>query len=166
MAIPKTLLQIAMQSTRVIKPYEKESLDYLELESTKEVNKSKLTFRKDSTDIIQEKQKNTNVNNSTDVFDKSIVTSQPDLIMLSHSEKKILAHLCVCKEKQDSVKITTKPINLSVISKEIGIPITTIKKSIQRLEKKSFLNRLLFKPGRDGWTIYSISTFITKALFQ
>ena len=40
--------------------------------------------------------------------------------------------------------------------------ISSVRKSIQRLEKRGFINREKYKNGRGGWTIYSI----TKTVFQ
>ena len=85
-----------------------------------------------------------------------------DIVMLTGSEKKIIIHLCEKKEKQDNGMLITKTIRLSIVSQDIGIPITTLKKSIQRLEKKGFLNRVLFKSGREGWTIYAIPSSMLK----
>ena len=52
------------------------------------------------------------------------------------------------------------------MSKETEISIVTLKKSIQRLEKKGFICRLNFKTGPDGWTIYSIPQSIYKELMK
>lgn len=151
MAIPKTALKSAMSYTKIIKPDDaviNEAVD--QFAQTFEDNKStsKLTFRKD-----------------TMLISKTIDSlSCPDIIMLSGSEKKVIIYLSQNPSYEEMNKLLTKPINQSIMSKETGIPITTLKKSIQRLEKKGFIDRSSFKAGRDGWTIYSISVDICKQL--
>ena len=51
----------------------------------------------------------------------------------------------------------TLPMYLSDLTLEVGHPITTLKKTIQRLENKGFLKRVSYKAGRGGWTIYSMT---------
>lgn len=202
MAIPKGLLQIAMQSTRVLKPDEIGYLSDIESDLVKETNNSKLTFRRDSksiSDKLNSEQLNNDEFNkkasvivSPDLYEsrlrESVVTGVcdgssastgeimpeanknnsnifPDIVMLTGLEKKIIIYLCEKKEKNDSGKLITKTIYLSILSKDTGISIITIKKSIQRLEKKGFLNRVIFKAGREGWTIYSIPLSVFKGLF-
>ena len=200
MAIPKGLLQIAMQSTRVLKPDETVSLTNSDSASVKETNQSKLTFRRDNSSVsdklnneqsasiavpttmsgdffngssagndsgLHEQTAERRLNGTGGKAEQSNINSSigfPDIVMLTGSEKKIIIHLCEKKEKQDNGKLITKTIHLSIVSQDIGIPITTLKKSIQRLEKKGFLNRVVFKSGREGWTIYSIPSSILKGL--
>ena len=156
MAIPKGLLQVAMQSTRVLKSDETVSFANIGSELVNETNNSKLTFRRDSKPPVEK------LNNEQSTKISSI--NYPDIVMLTGSEKKIIIQLCEKKEKHDNGKLITKTIHLSILSQDTGIPITTIKKSIQRLEKKGFLKRVVFKAGREGWTIYSIPSSIFKGL--
>ena len=200
MAIPKGLLQSAMQSTRVIKPDETANLATSDSALSKTTNQSKLTFRRDNTSVSDQlnneqvvsiaapstmpgdffnessagneyrlyeqtaERKLSGKSLKTEQSNKNISIGSPDIVMLTGSEKKIIIYLCEKKEKQDNGKLITKTIHLSMVSQEIVIPITTLKKSIQRLEKKGFLNRVAFKPGREGWTIYSIPSSILKGL--
>lgn len=150
MTIPKGALKSVMQSSRILKPEEKVFPNDLKSELIND-SSSKLTFRKNSPDPIE-------------ITNKNI--TQPDLIMLSGSEKIAVISLCEKKEKYDNGKLITKPINIASMSKETGIPIVTLKKSIQRLEKKGFLYRINFKPGRDGWTMYSIPISVYKGLIK
>jgi len=148
--IPKGMLKSVMQSSRILKPEEKTFPDDSKSELVSD-NNSKLTFRKSSVEFIE-------------TSSKSIIL--PDLVMLSGSEKKAVISLCEKKEKYDNGKLITKPINIASMSKETEISIVTLKKSIQRLEKKGFIYRLTFKTGRDGWTIYSIPPSIYKGLMK
>jgi hypothetical protein len=70
----------------------------------------------------------------------------------------------------DSCKKTrskrTEPLVLSNISSSLQSSICSIKKSIQRLEEKIFLIRVLFKNGRSGWTVYELPDWIYQDLLQ
>lgn len=153
MAIPKTALKSAMSYTKIIKPDELvTNRSMIQSEQIYEDNKntSKLTFRKSATLISK------NINQFPCL----------DIIMLSGTEKRIIIYLSEnsSHNHKEMSKFLTKPINHSIMSIEINIPITTLKKSIQRLEKKGFIDRSSFKSGRDGWTIYSLSEDICKQI--
>lgn len=150
MAIPKTALKNAMGYTKIIKPdalYNESAEQSIQIfEDNK--NTSKLTFKK-----------NTSLNT------KSInLLSSHDIIMLAGSEKKALIYLSKKINFEETNKLLTEPINHSIMSMETEVPITTLKKSIQRLEKKGFICRPAFKSGRDGWTIYSLSIDVWKQI--
>ena len=51
---------------------------------------------------------------------------------------------------------TTGPIRFQVISEHINAPISSIKKSIQRLIKKGIIKREMTKLGPGGWCEYSL----------
>ena len=148
MTIPKGTLKSVMQSSRIIKSEEKSFLDDSKSELVND-DRSKLTFRKSSSYLSETSNKHITL---------------PDLVMLSGSEKKAVINLCGNKEKHIDGKLITKPVNIANMSKETEISIVTLKKSIQRLENKGFINRINFKSGRDGWTVYSIPTSIYKEL--
>ena len=56
--------------------------------------------------------------------------------MLSSNEKKIIIYLSTQINKENDNVYTTNAISLSDLSITTSIPITTLKKSIQRIEKK------------------------------
>ena len=145
MSIPKGTLQSVMKYSRIIKSDESD----LPIKSKSD---EKLTFKKS----LEEP--------PVETLTKNLML--PDPLMLSGSEKKSLSYLCQKKEKYENGKVVTKPVNLAIMSNEMNISVVTLKKSIQRIEKKGFICRVNFKSGRDGWTIYSIQQSIFKAFIN
>jgi len=60
----------------------------------------------------------------------------------------------------------TEQLVLANISESLGNSSSSIKKTIQRLEKKLFLYREAFKNGRSGWTVYEIPDLVYQDLLQ
>ncbi len=56
--------------------------------------------------------------------------------------------------------IITKPITSNYISDKTYLTISTVKKTLQRLENSGYLIRYKFKRGRGGWTIYKLQNTI------
>lgn len=76
-----------------------------------------------------------------------------DVKFLSKTEVKLLNKInSLILEK---IRLTD-PVYLEQLTVELSHPITTLKKTIQKLEKKGFIKRESFKSGRGGWTIYSV----------
>ena len=84
-----------------------------------------------------------------------------DFQMLSRTELRILTEIA-CRINNETNM--SPPIYLCDISEKLGCPISTIKKLIQYLEKKSLLKRVKFKAGRGGWTIYSMTIKVINKL--
>jgi predicted transcriptional regulator len=77
---------------------------------------------------------------------------KPAFIELSELQQKVLVALLSYKGKDGN----TRPIRINQFSQEIGVPVSSLKKTIQRLELLGFIIREQYKQGRGGWTIYSI----------
>jgi len=78
-----------------------------------------------------------------------------DFQMLPRTELKVLAEIAGNLSAETGM---SPPIYLCDLAEKLGHPVTTVKKSIQKLEKKELLIRKKFKAGRGGWTIYSVPT--------
>lgn len=52
---------------------------------------------------------------------------------------------------------TTPPVEIELLANQTGLNISTIKKTIQRLEVKGLLKRVAFKNGRGGWSQYNLA---------
>lgn len=76
-----------------------------------------------------------------------------DFKYLSKTELKVLQAICGMFLEHSN---ETKPVYLQQLSDSIGNPISTLKKTIQKLEKKQIILRSEFKPGRGGWTCYIV----------
>jgi len=50
----------------------------------------------------------------------------------------------------------TNPVYLHEFSESLGSPVSTLKKIIQKLEKKKMIVRSEYKTGRGGWTCYKV----------
>lgn len=84
-----------------------------------------------------------------------------DFQMLPRTELKVLAEIASNLNVEASM---SPPIYLCELADKLGHPISTIKKSIQKLEKKELLIRKKFKAGRGGWTVYSVPANIRAKL--
>lgn len=84
---------------------------------------------------------------------KAIVQQDYDIRLLSNVERKILIKVIelICIPMT-----TTKPVYLNDLSKAIEHPVSTVKKTIQKLENKGLIKRECYKAGRGGWTVYSV----------
>ena len=89
---------------------------------------------------------------------ESTQENEYDFQMLSRTELRILTEIACKINKKTNM---SPPIYLCDLSESLRHPISTLKKLIQYLEKKSLLKRVKFKAGRGGWTIYSM-TAITR----
>ncbi len=76
-----------------------------------------------------------------------------DFKYLSKTELKILQAICEMVLEDSSV---TRPVYLQQLSEDLGNPVSTLKKTIQKLEKKKIILRSEFKSGRGGWTCYTV----------
>ena len=76
-----------------------------------------------------------------------------DMKFISKTGIKILCKLNLMILEHNTI---TTPVYLDQLALELGHPITTLKKTIQKLEQKGLIKRETFKSGRGGWTIYSI----------
>jgi predicted transcriptional regulator len=56
--------------------------------------------------------------------------------------------------------LITPPITIEYILKNRNLAKNTVRKTIQRLEKKGFISREKFKNGRGGWTQYKLQKII------
>lgn len=76
-----------------------------------------------------------------------------DIRLLSNVERKVLLKVIelICLPMT-----TTKPVYLDEFCKDIDHPISTVKKTIQKLENKNLIKRECYKAGRGGWTVYSV----------
>lgn len=72
---------------------------------------------------------------------------------LSKTEIKVLSKINSLINAPNNL---TSPVFLEELVSTLEHPITTLKKTIQKLEQKGFLKREFFKSGRGGWTVYSI----------
>ena len=86
--------------------------------------------------------------------DKNI--NEIDFQMLSATVLKVLNFI----NKNIGISGVTPPMYLSEISLKIEHPSSTIKKIIQNLENMGLIKREKYKPGRGGWTSYSLSPTI------
>lgn len=58
----------------------------------------------------------------------------------------------------------TNPVYLDQFSESLGSPVSTLKKVIQKLEKKKMIARNEYKSGRGGWTCYKVPLSIRDKL--
>ena len=144
MAIPKGALKNIIKSSMVLKSDEPLIL----YENNTNLN-TKLTFKKEFKNL------STSVMGSLNTY---------FFLLLSKNEKKIIMHLFEKKDRVDSEVFITKAIDSLSLSVDLNISVLTLKKIIQRLQKKGFISRYSFKAGRDGWTIYSIPINLLKEL--
>ncbi len=77
-----------------------------------------------------------------------------DMKFLSKVENKVLVK--INSMILDKTK-ATDPVYLDLLAQDLDHPISTLKKTIQKLEHKGLISRILFKPGRGGWTVYSVN---------
>jgi len=112
---------------------------------------------------IRRKSSNPNLVNETD-YKKLAPYDEPCVIetekygeidLLSRTELKVLKAI---SSLIDSETNKTERVYIEDLSKNISHPVSTLKKLIQKLEKKFLLKREYFKAGRGGWTIYSIDS--------
>lgn len=75
----------------------------------------------------------------------SLVGIQRKIVLFIHEE---------CKLNRSKI---TPPLTMEYILASCGSNFATVKKSIQRLEKKRILLRAGFKNGRGGWTRYELA---------
>jgi hypothetical protein len=61
---------------------------------------------------------------------------------------------------------TTQPLSIDNIAVFLNSTVLTVRKTIQRLEKKKLLIREKFKNGRSGWTQYTLPNLIFQEVFQ
>jgi len=81
-----------------------------------------------------------------------------DFKYLSKTEFRVLKALCeMASGNRDSI---TNPVYLHEFSESLESPVSTLKKIIQKLEKKKMIVRNEYKPGRGGWTCYKVPLFI------
>ncbi len=76
-----------------------------------------------------------------------------DISYLSKTEIKVLNKINSMINAPNNL---TSPVFLEELVSTLEHPITTLKKTIQKLEQKGFLKREFFKSGRGGWTVYSV----------
>ena len=62
-----------------------------------------------------------------------------------------------CKLNRSEI---TKGLSLKYIEKILSCPISSIKKTVQRLIQKGIINRISFKDGRGGWVTYGIPDLV------
>ncbi len=60
----------------------------------------------------------------------------------------------------------TEKLSIEHIAKSCETSVSSAKKTLQRLEKKSFLQRIKFKDGRGGWTIYELKNEVFQDLLR
>lgn len=166
MTISKSHLLSALQSTRVLKNLDENKSDK-DLESNEQnvsennagagrrFNRLKSNFIGDNSDEAHQHKPDFYLDNLEE--------------HLSETEKKTIKYFCDHKEKQEGGYLVTKQIKIADLSNFTDIKITSLKKALQRLEKKGFLKRKKFKAGKDGWTIYLLnqkSLKITQKLLE
>lgn len=115
------------------------------------------SFIRRSSDTAEQKHNNSKMEyHSLAPYDDPIVEDNLEIHnieFLSKTEHKILNKInsLICDKTNK-----TNQIYVDEFSKEIGHPVSTLKKTIQKLEKKGLVVREFFKVGRGGWSIYSI----------
>ena len=82
----------------------------------------------------------------------SLPTLQKEITIFIHN---------LCKISRDK---KTKPVVIEQIAASCQSTIAAVKKAIQRLEKKKVINRLNFKNGRGGWSIYELANMTFQEL--
>lgn len=154
MTISKRHLLSALQSTRVLKNLD-ENQSYTNIE-IKELNVSekKLEAGKRFNRLKSDSNENNSGETHQHKSDFSLDNSEEHL---SETEKKTIKYFCDHKEKLEGGYLVTKQIKIADLSVFTNIKITSLKKALQRLEKKGFLKRKKFKAGKDGWTIYLLN---------
>ena len=60
----------------------------------------------------------------------------------------------------------TEKLSIEHIAKSCETSVSSAKKTLQRLEQKSFLQRVKFKDGRGGWTIYELKNEVFQDLLR
>lgn len=78
-------------------------------------------------------------------------------LMTSGISSEILAYFM--RNVVDEELGTTCPIVLDVMQKETSLNATSIRKAIQRIEKRGIIERHRVKNGRGGWTQYKICNY-------
>lgn len=62
-----------------------------------------------------------------------------------------------CKKSRSKV---TSPLSVEHLSKSCHSKVSSIKKTLQRLENKAIIHRVEWKDGRGGWTRYELAEYI------
>ena len=60
----------------------------------------------------------------------------------------------------------TEKLSIEHIAKSCETSVSSAKKTLQRLEQKNFLQRVKFKDGRGGWTIYELKNEVFQDLLR
>lgn len=89
--------------------------------------------------------------------DKEILTSLDTELMLTGIASAVMLHL-MNNILDDNAGITI-PIVIEDLQKQTSLNLTSIRKAIQRLEKKGIIERFRVKNGRRGWTQYKICNY-------
>ncbi len=85
-------------------------------------------------------------------------------LSIAGNERQLILYIYfLCKKMLDRI---TMPLSIEHLEHACKIKKTSIKKSIQRLEKKNILIRENFKDGRGGWTRYSLSKKIYEEILH
>jgi hypothetical protein len=82
--------------------------------------------------------------------------------LLSGTQRKILLELNALSEKNNH--ISTGPIYIHTLAKNLQMPYSTCKTSIHRLVVKGFLERSLSKQGKNGFTVFKIMTSVRRQI--
>lgn len=85
-----------------------------------------------------------------------------DFKYLSKTESNVLK--AICEMVLGNSNSVTRPVYLQELSESLGNPVSTLKKTIQKLEKKKMIFRDEYKSGRGGWTCYKVPSFVRDKL--
>ncbi len=126
-------------------------------DNSKTSSKEKFKTEDETRDIIEDKPETFSVQKITSIkgnlYDdqysltpfSALVGIQRKIVLFIHEE---------CKLNRSKI---TPPLTMEYILANCGGNFATVKKSIQRLEKKRVLIRAGFKNGRGGWTRYELA---------
>lgn len=81
---------------------------------------------------------------------------------LSRAQLKLIKVIFLLSK--ETLTKTTPPVEVENLSKYSNLNISTVKKTLQRLENKGFLKRVAFKNGRGGWSQYNLCNTLAKQL--
>jgi len=126
--------------------------------------------KKDKLETQLETKLETNLRQSEDKLETNLKKTNPvkrsefNLFSTTGIQRKIL--LAIFNSCQFSLNKISPPISIDYLNLSLKIQKSSIRKTIQRLEKKGFIIRSEFKNGRGGWTKYSLPESVYNQLLQ
>jgi hypothetical protein len=92
-----------------------------------------------------------------------LTTKRPTLALIGLQKSILIFLYNLCRQQGRRV---TEPLSISHIGNACETTPRAAQETLRRLEQKKFVERVSFKNGRGGWTIYRLPETVYKELFE